>query len=880
MDDDLKRELNFLIAKMLHADFPDIFDAFIARCQEGGKFPPSVFSRNPSFSHLSNAALPGIPDDQLFRLVKMACARSQAPSLLFNPPGPGRPLSVADSLLHNLVPARSFFERFGPDVRIVGHYDVCFCLAMDATSQILITGSDDCHVKLWRFTGEISLMHTLYEHENVVSDIQVHPSNTMFATSSHDGRVCVIDMKTGDLIQQLQLPSEVHTIRFSPDGKFLAAALEEGSVRIFDVPEFTEFFSMAIPSRKSADWLAFSNGGDFLAVTAEPEDLVVLSLKTMQIMKLTAHSELPDFVAFARKTCNLMMSCSYKEKCVKVWRSGEKCWDSHSNLSLKIPNSTMPKMRVVRASFNCDDSLVIAISTNSIFCWSTETGDAVAYCVHNMFTEHLSVMAVHPYMPEVVFVGCQNGRASIWDVKKAEIIVALQLDETHGIKEAIWSPDGQAVIAADERGGFTTFRRCEGKYMTNELFFLRDLDEMHDPNDHTIVDLQREPLEVQPPLVKLEDLRTEIVAPVVSGVTLDDEFVMLDTKWRVSDVVDVQAFVPDVPKSEEEEGHEDQLFSDLSGHAIRSTRRHRLTYSDTSSGLVSSSSASDTDSFSSDSDRPPAPVRSRSRPRLRVDEPRPVRGGRRPPPAPPREIVTITGRRSVSTRAFSPPRPVQTKSRPKPRPRVVTESSESEEQVRDVEDEPTSRSGRILRRRLIETSSEDEVPRRKTEASERQSKKRRELTPPRSINAAAPPRKNRRSIFDPPVETEARPTMSRSGRELKKRKLSDSDEERPVKKPAPKPKPEVEKTPKQEQKTGSGRVVRKPQFSSDEEKPTKQEKKTGSGRVIRQPQFSSDEEKPPVKKAPAKPNKKPEKKEKIVKTMSGRIVSRRKFDSD
>ncbi|OHT13861.1 hypothetical protein TRFO_15881 [Tritrichomonas foetus] len=496
MDESLRHELFFLIAKLLKSEFPQIGEAFINECENSKKFPSLVFNAHPSFEQLEKTSLPDIPNDQLVRLIQLACPHSEYPSLLFNASQTLSKPSLASCLSAHIIPNISPIYKISPKIRVIGHSSEVYCLAFDITNQLLITGSDDYKVKVWNFQT-CTLMSVFFHHSNVISDIQVHPTNDFFAISSHDFTISIISLKNLSLIHLIQLESEVHSIRFSPCGTFLAAALEEGSIRIFHVHNFEEYCAIPTPNRLAAAWLSFSPGGEFLIFSADPHDLVILSLKSLQYKTLVGHEELPEYVTFSKNSCNLILTCSYKEKNVRLWTRINSCWESTGILTLRVNNH---KVKVIRACFNCDDSNIVAISANSLFCFDTQTKRLIKNSTFSpsstfssntnptpgsnngfmndvddfAFLDHCCVLAMHPTIPNIAFVGCATGRCAIWDTHRCEIVSKLCHEETTKITEAVWSNDGFSVVSGDARGGFTVFTYHHRPFITIDQFFFSE----------------------------------------------------------------------------------------------------------------------------------------------------------------------------------------------------------------------------------------------------------------------------------------------------------------------------------------------------------------------------------------------------------------------
>ena len=476
-ESDITKEVCFLLAKFLKAKFPMISDEFIQICEERGLFPSCVFSQRPSFSDLENWSLSGIPDDQIIRLAQLASPKSAFASVLFKNPAPFPPLSASDSLIHALPPSeQSDLTTWSPVRRIVGHMDKVFCVCIDATSQLVITGSDDARVKIWDLAN-MSLIESLPFHTGVITETCIHPSNCYFATSSHDFTVDFCDLIHGQILTKIHLPCEIHMIKFSPCGTYLAAALQEGTVRLWKVVDILngrqEMVIIPTISGKSAAWLDFSRCGEFLLYSGDPDELNVYSISREEIRRLVGHGKLPEYAQFSRKSCETILSLASKDKSLRIWRSGKKLWSDEIVLTTRgvLNGSTM---KFLRACWNCDESRLIAISNTCLYVWETVNYE-VCHRITDVFTEQASVLVPHPFLREIVFVGCQSGRCSLWDIMEGQLIVPLQLEDTPKVSEARWTPDGSALVVADELWGFTIMRRnVAGGMTTVEQFFLSE----------------------------------------------------------------------------------------------------------------------------------------------------------------------------------------------------------------------------------------------------------------------------------------------------------------------------------------------------------------------------------------------------------------------
>ncbi|XP_052868742.1 uncharacterized protein LOC128274549 [Anopheles cruzii] len=171
---------------------------------------------------------------------------------------------------------------------IEAHSSKVTCLNLGETGRVLVTGGQDCNIKLWalnsnqcfmtlpghnssiecvRFaysddfvysaddTGVIKLWNlnvgeatSLFGHMKSVRTLDVHPLNDNYAVSgSNDTSIRLWDVRQKVCVKRYRgHMSHVNSVKISPDGLWIASAGNEGSVIIWDIRmsklfmEFTE----------------------------------------------------------------------------------------------------------------------------------------------------------------------------------------------------------------------------------------------------------------------------------------------------------------------------------------------------------------------------------------------------------------------------------------------------------------------------------------------------------------------------------------------------------------------------------------------------------------------------------------------------------------
>jgi WD40 repeat protein len=86
---------------------------------------------------------------------------------------------------------------------------------------------------------------TLKGHKDRVDHLTFSPDGKRLATASYDGTVKIWDVTTGKLLVTLEgHEGQVNQVAFAPDGKTVATAGEDKTVRIWDVAKGTELQKM------------------------------------------------------------------------------------------------------------------------------------------------------------------------------------------------------------------------------------------------------------------------------------------------------------------------------------------------------------------------------------------------------------------------------------------------------------------------------------------------------------------------------------------------------------------------------------------------------------------------------------------------------------
>lgn len=150
---------------------------------------------------------------------------------------------------------RIWEAKTGQEVgRLHGHLQGVRAVAYCRRRPYLASGSYDSTARLWEIEIKLQAVkvrekHTLKGHEGPVYSLAFCPSRSELATGSTDGTIRVWDLESGTQLTRLEHSSPVDSITYSNDGKWLAGAVGDKGVQIWeyiaDRYEKSQYFTLA-----------------------------------------------------------------------------------------------------------------------------------------------------------------------------------------------------------------------------------------------------------------------------------------------------------------------------------------------------------------------------------------------------------------------------------------------------------------------------------------------------------------------------------------------------------------------------------------------------------------------------------------------------------
>ncbi|CAG9772021.1 unnamed protein product [Ceutorhynchus assimilis] len=202
-------------------------------------------------------------------------------------------------------------------IDILAHEDAVTCLTYGQKCQLLLSGSSDCNVKIWKGLADNPkelLLHKHLDHNSAVSCIRFDPEENCFAVGTEDGEIYIWQVRDFGLFKKYNLGSKINALDYSPDGQKLAIGTENGSFQVLEVNTGMPVFSKTLQSNVcSLKW-----SGQLLVIGCQNGLLSLWDMFEVRLLlEIEAHTGAICCVAIT--TDKSLVATGSQDKTIKVW---------------------------------------------------------------------------------------------------------------------------------------------------------------------------------------------------------------------------------------------------------------------------------------------------------------------------------------------------------------------------------------------------------------------------------------------------------------------------------------------------------------------------------------------------------------------------------
>lgn len=442
----IQKELCIMINHYIRERNPDIYSKLREFYIKNHIFPED----EQNIDSILDLRYSNFPENQFLLFLKTLTPKDDFPSLFRRMTPFEQPKEINPSKCKlNLLCVNQF------------HTDSIFSIEFDPLSRFFVTGSDDKTMKIISLPFFKEVL-TLRGHNDVISNIYINYDISLLLSSSHDSTVRIWSLNSGKCLSVLSniTTSDIHYALFSPNGKFIAAACEDGSLFIWKTEDALEqkppYYQYKSPELTPVVWLSFSPGSEFLCHVAEPNRVTILCLSNNKSFELRPLSGNITYVTFSRR---LYPSSIGQAPKVATFSAEEGTLSifgvKNSSFSLQHvfrPTSSGKKGIICSMSWDYDDHLAVVVRQSSVVVYDTISGKTVSQLPEIEVVTGSYLIAANPKFTNLYAFVSVSSMFTVWDIHEVELLASYTEKEEVIFHEIKWSPCGRFILASDNIG--------------------------------------------------------------------------------------------------------------------------------------------------------------------------------------------------------------------------------------------------------------------------------------------------------------------------------------------------------------------------------------------------------------------------------------------
>ena len=277
------------------------------------------------------------------------------------------------------------------------------------------------------------LKATLEGHTDLVWSVAFSPNGKMLASASWDQSVRLWNVNTGRLLHTLTgHTNEIMSVAFSPDGNTLASGSWDGTIRLWN-PRNGKLKRTLTEHAGGVASVAFSPHGKTLASGSADRTIRLWNTTTWKVDRtLTGHTDVVEIVAFSPDS-NTLASGS-RDTTIRLWNP------NNGRHKRTLTEHTAP---VSTIAFSSDGNTLASGSRDqTIRLWNPNNGREKETLTG--YTDGVNPVAFSPDGGATLLIG---GRGiSVWDTETGQYKKPFAGD-IGGVLSVVFSPDGQLVAS-------------------------------------------------------------------------------------------------------------------------------------------------------------------------------------------------------------------------------------------------------------------------------------------------------------------------------------------------------------------------------------------------------------------------------------------------
>ena len=272
-------------------------------------------------------------------------------------------------------------------------------------------------------------------HSDIVTSVVFSPDGKRIASASADKTVKIWDAATGKVLATISgHRNKVRSAVFSPDGQLVASASYDNTVKIWDAGTGKVIRTLS-GHKNYVNSAVFSPDGKQIVSTSDDKTVKIWDAATGKVLAtLKGHSDTTRSSVFSPD--GKWIAVASADNTVKIW-------DATNGKPLATLSGHSALVR--SAVFSPDGQLVASASDDkTVKVWNAATGEEI-----RTLPGHSSDVISAVFSPDgqLVASGSDDKTVKIWDAGTGEEIRTLN-GHSNSVRSAVFSPDGKRIASA------------------------------------------------------------------------------------------------------------------------------------------------------------------------------------------------------------------------------------------------------------------------------------------------------------------------------------------------------------------------------------------------------------------------------------------------
>jgi len=285
---------------------------------------------------------------------------------------------------------------------------------------------------------------TCMPHKDYVASVTFSPDGKYIATASYDNTVKVWELTSSKLIATMPHESEVSSVVYSPDGMNLATASYDNNVRVYEAAKGKLLIQMT--HEDSVTSVTFSPNGKYLATASYDNTARVWEAASGKLIAQMSHDDIVYFVAF--NPDGKYLATASRDKTARVWKP----------LSGKLVARMTHEGCVYSLAFSPDGKYLATASWDKTArVWEAVSGKLVAQMTHGNILHYVAFSPDGKYLA----TASRGEAAWIYEAISGKPVVRLPYEALVSVDA--FSPDGNYLVTANRENTARLWEAKSGK---------------------------------------------------------------------------------------------------------------------------------------------------------------------------------------------------------------------------------------------------------------------------------------------------------------------------------------------------------------------------------------------------------------------------------